>query len=356
MKEWIDCRNLLVIRADNMGDLLLSSPAIEALKQTFKCKITVLTSSKAQSVVRVLPVIDEVIVCDVPWVKHEHGDDPATFLQLLSQIKAASFDGCVVFTVYSQNPMPAILLAYLAEIPLRLAYCRENPYHLLSHWVPDKEPYHHIKHQVIRDLDLVATIGAIVKPQPLKLKVSAAASIHLAEKLFALGLSQVPQSYFILHPGVSEEKRRYPKKLWIALAQKLMHTYHKPLFITGAAADEKVSAEIAAGAGEGCISVAGQFELGEFATLIGEAIAVVSVNTSTVHLAAAMQTPVVVLHAETNPQHSPWMVPHQVLSFSVPEPLKSKNQVLHWVDEKLYKIHIPYPEAEEILEALNTIT
>jgi hypothetical protein len=61
------------------------------------------------------------------------------------------------------------MLAYLAGIPKRLAYCRENPYQLLTDWVPDQEPYTFIKHQVRRDLDLVAAVGAVTSNDQLQL-------------------------------------------------------------------------------------------------------------------------------------------------------------------------------------------
>src|SRR5690606_22825058 len=93
-------------------------------------------------------------------VKQEGYLDPGQFSALVDQLKQYRFDGCVIFTVYSQNPLPAAMLAWMAGIPLRLAYCRENPYQLLSHWVPDDEPYSQIRHQVVRDLELVKHIGA----------------------------------------------------------------------------------------------------------------------------------------------------------------------------------------------------
>ena len=52
-----------------MGDLIMSSPAIRALKETFSAKITVLTSSMAAGIVPAISEIDEVIVFDLPWVK-----------------------------------------------------------------------------------------------------------------------------------------------------------------------------------------------------------------------------------------------------------------------------------------------
>jgi ADP-heptose:LPS heptosyltransferase len=45
---------------------------------------------------------------------------------------------------------------------------------------------------------------------------------------------------------------------------------------------------------------------------------VITNNTGLVHVAAAVDTPVVDLYALTNPQHTPWLVPHRVLSHDVP--------------------------------------
>ena len=355
MSAWSDCKNVLVIRADNMGDLLLSSPAIQVLQQHLNCKITLLTSGKAQAIVPMLPGIDDLLICNVPWVKLDGNNDPEEFLRLLLLIKSKSFDACVIFTVYSQNPMPAILLTYLAEIPLRLAYCRENPYHLLTDWVPDQEPYQIIKHQVQRDLDLVAATGVVAEAPALKINIPETGYQRAWQQLIPLGLDILREPYFILHPGVSEAKRRYPKQHWIALAQKLQQTFHLPVLFTGSAAEVALAREIAAQAGKACFAVAGLLGLDEFAVLIDQAKAVISVNTGTVHLAAALQTPVVVLHAQTNPQHSPWKVPHKVLEFSVPEALKSKNEVIRWVDQILYTKYCPYPDANQVLAALKEI-
>jgi ADP-heptose:LPS heptosyltransferase len=365
MNDWSACKNLLVIRADNMGDLLLSSPAIHVLKEQLSCKITALISTKAQGIVPMLPDIDEVLVCDVPWVKLEDNNNPDEFFTLLSLIKEHSFDACVVFTVYSQNPMPAILLAYLAEIPLRLAYCRENPYHLLSDWLPDPEPFQCIKHQVRRDLDLVASVLNMKRPfqkeahfipdQPLSIDLPEAAFGCAQQKIHALIPDITQSAYFILHPGVSELKRRYPLDGWISVAKALLREYQLPLLITGSAAEKAIACKIASATGGNCFSVASLLQVDEFAALIAQAKAVISVNTGTVHLAAAVQTPVVVLHAQTNPQHSPWMVSNRVLEYSVPEHLKSNNQVIRWVDRLLYQQHLPYPTAKEILAALKEI-
>ena len=55
-------------------------------------------------------------------------------------LSARRFDAAVIFTVYSQSPLPAALLLLQAGVPLRLAHCRENPYGLLTQWGREREP------------------------------------------------------------------------------------------------------------------------------------------------------------------------------------------------------------------------
>jgi ADP-heptose:LPS heptosyltransferase len=65
-------------------------------------------------------------------------------------------------------------------------------------------------------------------------------------------------------------------------------------------------------------SLAGRLSFEELAALIARAPLLVSNNTSAVHLASAVSTPVVDLYALTNPQHTPWRVPSRVLFEDVP--------------------------------------
>jgi lipopolysaccharide heptosyltransferase II len=337
-----------------MGDLLMSSPAIRALKETFNAQITVLTSSNATPVAKLIPEIDEVITSDLPWVKLNAYAPSEQIFHLVSLIESKQFDACVVFNVYSQNPVPAIMLAYLANIPLRLAWCRENPYLLLTDWVPDPEPYQFIQHQVSRDLALVGHIGAVVKNESLSLQLQPESLEQLVLKLAEVGI-KIIKPYIILHPGVSEAKRKYPLEMWIAFAKQLSTDQSFHYFLTGTGSEQEEAAMIERATDGKVRSLAGHLPLDLFAALIKNAALVVSVNTGTVHLAAALQTPVVVLYANSNPQHKPWMVPHKALEYSVPQELRSKNEVIKYVDALLYsEIQVP-PTPEEVVEAVRSL-
>ena len=97
------------------------------------------------------------------------------------------------------------------------------------------------------------------------------------------------------------------------------------------------------------------FSLQEWISVIDSAQLVVSVNTSTIHIAAATQTPVVALYALTNPQHTPWKVASQVLSFSIKKHLHSKNAIVRYVSENKMPKHQKMPTAQEIFDAVKAL-
>jgi ADP-heptose:LPS heptosyltransferase len=355
MSNWQGCKNILCIRPDNMGDLLMSGPAIRALKESFGARITVLTSSMAAGIARHMPEIDEIMVFDAPWVKAGTEADTQVFYETVAALKEKYFDAAVIFTVYSQNPMPAIMLAYLAEIPKRLAYCRENPYQLLIDWVPDKEPYTWINHQVKRDLDLVGSIGANTQDERLYLTVNDELWPVVEQKLGRVGVD-TGKNWMIMHAGVSEKKRQYPIKKWIEAGRKIIDELGYQLVLTGLSSEEMLTTQLNENIGAGSFSAGGLFSLEEFILLVARSPVALSVNTGTIHIAAAVGTPLVVLYALSNPQHTPWCVPHITLPFDVPKLLQSKNEVIRFVTDRLYDGPVEMPNADDILNSVKTLS
>jgi lipopolysaccharide heptosyltransferase II len=351
--SWKNCKNILCIRPDNMGDLIMSAPAIRALKQTFGARITIFTSSMAKGVIKLIPEIDDAIIFDLPWVKTAETSDANSFIEVVETIKDRNFDAAVIFTVFSQNPLPTAMVAYLAGIPRVLGYCRENPYYLLTDWVPDKEPYDYIKHQVRRDLDLVATVGAITDNENLHLTVDENLLDIVRLKLSDSGIDP-NRLWLILHPCVSEKKRKYPIELWAEAGKNLINKGYQ-LLLTGSAAEKNLTDELQNKIGPGSFSIAGLFKLDEFICLIKHAPLLISVNTGTTHIAAAVGTKVIVLYAQTNPQHTPWNVPNRVLEFPVETNLRSKNEVITYLNKTIYNAPAKMPNADDVVNAVNEL-
>lgn len=331
----------------------MSTPAITGLKQTFGCKITLLTSSMASSIAPYLDVIDDVIIYDAPWVKGPLPDITDTTATLVQLLKQRSFDGAVIFTTFSQNPMPAMLLAYQARIPLCLGYCRENPYQLLTHWLPEKEPYTYVRHQVRRDLDLVKSIGALPIDENIHIRLPQNEETT-KRKLIHAGVN-IHKPWLVLHAGVSELKRQYPAEAWADIASRIVSELDYQVILTGTSEEQSIIDVIMRQGHKNIFSTAGTLDIAELITIIRLAPLIITVNTSTVHLASTVGTPVVVLYAMTNPQHTPWNVPAHVLPFEVSKALQSKNEVLRFVCEKYFPNHIDMPTPDKVIEAVRAM-
>jgi lipopolysaccharide heptosyltransferase II len=346
----VQFKNILCIRADNMGDVIMSGPAMRALKNTFHGRLTLLTSKMGSLAAPHLAEIDQVITADLPWVRTGTMPSVGEFFVLTEKLRALKFDLAVIFTVYSQSALPAATLTFLAGIPRRLAYCRENPYHLLTDWVPDKEPYAFILHQVERDLKLVQAIGARPLDDRLRISYSQAAKKSALRKAASCGID-VQRPWVLLHPGVSEKKRQYPVQHWIEAGNLLQKELDMQLVISGSASDAPLAEEIRKGLSSQAWSLAGLLNMDEFIAFTSASQLVISVNTATSHIATALNRPLVVLYARTNPQHTPWKGRPEVLSFSGDPAQASRNEIIRWVNRKLYTAEMPYPEPQKILTA-----
>jgi lipopolysaccharide heptosyltransferase II len=316
---WNRAEHVLCVRLDALGDLLMTTPAVRALKESRPGRrITMLASPAGAEAARLVPEVDDVIVYEAPWIKASapRGDSQVD-RRLVQALQAAEFDAAVIFTVYSQNPLPAALICYFAEIPLRLAHCRENPYRLLTNWVPESEPDPLIRHEVQRQLDLVSAVGCTTTNPRMSLRYPADARERVISRLRALGL-RPEKPWLVIHPGATAPSRRYPPELFAAAGRRLFYDVGMQIVFTGSEAERALIEEVSREVGVPWLSLAGELDLSELAALLAEAPLLISNNTGPVHIAAAVGTAVVALYALTNPQHTPWGVPHRVLSHDVP--------------------------------------
>ncbi len=317
--KWDNAKNVLCVRLDSIGDVLMTTPAIRTLKESCPGrKITLLTSSLAVKLSGLIAEIDEMIAYDAPWMKATAPlQNSRSAYSMAAYLKKRRFDAAVIFTVYSQNPLPAAFLCYLADIPLRLAYCRENPYQLLTHWIYDSEPEHYVRHEVQRQLDLAATIGCKTTKDQISLLVLPEAVKKIKGILKEIGIKK-ECPWVIIHTGATAPSRRYPSENFATAARYLVDDIGCQLIFTGNEAEREHVRGIQDMVGADSYSLAGDLTLSEFAALISLAPLLISNNTAPVHIASALGISVVDLYALTNPQHTPWRVPHRLLFHDVP--------------------------------------
>jgi lipopolysaccharide heptosyltransferase II len=321
--RWHAARRILCVRLDSLGDVLMCTPAFRALRASIPgCQLTLLTSPSGAAAAPYIPELDGVISYRAPWMKH---DDLAAAsalqgcaAQLAGGAAQGGFDAAVIFTSYSQSPLPAAMLCHLAGIPLRLASCRENPYQLLTDWVPERELERASRHEVQRQLDLVAHLGCSTADTALSFVVPPVAAMRIEAMLKEAGIDPAAP-YLVLHAGASAASRRYPIRHWQSLIGMFGARLGYPIILTGDRGDVELLRPLANTETWTCEvhSLIGKLDLGELGALIRSASLLITGNTGPAHIAAAVGTPLVNLYALTNPQHTPWRVAHRLLFHDV---------------------------------------
>ena len=207
--EWRHARRVLAVRLDNLGDVLVTTPAIHAMRESLPdATITLLASPVGAQAGRLNPDIDEVVVYNAPWMDpwSRLPLDPAREMQAIAQLSAGRYDAAVIFTSFRQSPLPAAYLCYLAGIPLRLAASIDGPGSLLTtrHRHPER-----MMHEVERGLDLVAAVGMRTSDDRLVLRVPDGAREEIA------GLVSDQRPLIVVHPGCSMPARTYPWEQYV---------------------------------------------------------------------------------------------------------------------------------------------
>jgi ADP-heptose:LPS heptosyltransferase len=293
--EWQSSSNLLVLRLDNIGDVVMTSPAVRALRENLPhAKITYLASPAGAIAADLLPGVDEVISWRVLWQDLGRLEfDPQREWRLIEMLRSRQFDAAVIFTSFSQSPHAAAWVCHLAGIPLRLGESKEGDRGTLTHAAPLLSDE---THQVERNLQLIESVGFQVCDRRLSLSVSTP-SISL------------PEPYILFNPWTSCQSRTYSPEQFAIAAQQLSEITGYKVVITGVEKDRERSLpllELLPGA----IDLIGKTNLAELVGLIAGASLVLSNNTSTMHIADATRTPNVILFAGTDlksqwkPRHS----------------------------------------------------
>jgi lipopolysaccharide heptosyltransferase II len=315
--DWQDVQRVLAVRLDNLGDVLVTSPAIHAIKASLpQADVTLLASPVGAQVGRLHPDVADVMVHQAPWMDpwQTLPHDSEREQRLIAAVRERQFDAAIIFTSFRQSPLPSAYLCYLADIPLRLAASIDGPGSLLT--TRHKHP-EHMMHEVERGLDLVGAVGMGTRDLDLALRVPDDARRQMRQRLAAWGTGR---PLVVVHPGCSMPARTYPWEMYAEVADLLVERLGATVVLTGSREERDLARQIHRAMRREALAVAGDIDFPEFCALIEAADLTITNNTGPMHIAAAVKTPVVALFALTNPpeQWGPWRVPHRQLYHEVP--------------------------------------
>ena len=292
--EWQSVRNLVAVRLDNVGDLVMLGPTLRAVRRNLPAaRITLLAAGAGPQVAPLLPEVDDVMVERVVWqdASARLALDPARELALVERIAGRSFDAALIFTSFSQSPWPPAYACYLAGVPLRAGQASDFGGSLLTHAVPalDRE-----SHQVDRNLHLLEGLGFAVADHHLDVTVPAEADAAAARLLERLGLD-AGEPFVALAAGASCEARRYPPARSVDVARGLADAGLPVVVVGGAREVDLLRLIVDANRDRPVWSLVGQTDVPELAAVLARAAIVVTNDSGPMHLADAVGRPQVVL-------------------------------------------------------------
>ncbi len=285
---------ILVIAPSWVGDCMLMQPMLQRFTQRHSnCRIDVLAPPWTEQLLRQMPEVHDVLINPFPHGALQLGER----YRLGRELRREGYNQAVV----TPNSLKSALVSFFAGIPLRTGFVGEMRYGLLNDVRKlDKQV---LPLMVERFAQLAEERdGVITRPLPNpKLSVSDAQRDSALHKL-ELTLNR-PVAAFC--PGAEYgPAKRWPPAYYADLAQRLVAQGYA-VWLFGSAKDKAVADEINNLSGDSCTNLCGRTDLGDAIALLSCVKLVVSNDSGLMHMAAALERPILAIFGSSSPKFTP---------------------------------------------------
>ena len=288
-------KRILVIRLDRIGDVVLSTPVLQALREAYPTAfIAMMVQPACRELVEDHPSLDETILYD----KEAHHKGIASTIRFALDLRRFRFDTALVLHPTNRSHW----ISVLAGIPVRIGYDRKSGW-LLTHRVAHRKQ-EGAKHEAEYTLDLVRVLGlepSLPRPViPIRPEADARVQRVLAEQ--GVGPEDVVVA---IHPSATALSKRWKPERFAQVADRLIDAHRVRLvLVTGPEHAEHAQA-VERAMRQRPINLAGTLSVGELACLFRRCRVLLSNDSGPVHVAAAVGTPVVDLFGRSQPGLNP---------------------------------------------------
>ncbi len=270
--------NILIIRTDRIGDVVLTLPVASVLKKHFPdCKVTFLLREYTKSIVENNPFVDEVIIA-----KEKNGK--LILNENIAIIKQKKFDVCLVVS----PTLRIALISYLSGIKTRIGTGFRYYSFFFNRKVFEHRKYGE-KHELEFNINMLSCLGINeqISEQNVEYKIHINPfSSQAVEGYIATAKKNTGNPIAIIHPGSGGSAVDLPQERMKQLAVNLAQQLKINLIVTGSEAEKTICEEIANAAGG--LNLAGKLNLSELIALINECSMMAANSTGPIHLAAAL--------------------------------------------------------------------
>ena len=291
-------RDILVLRLDRIGDVLMSLPALHALRETFpEARIRLAAGRWSLDVARDAPV-DEVIEWSAPWVGRA-SEGAVSMNDLLARARRFGTSPPDV-AIDLQGDVRAIWLMALTGARRRVGYANTGSRALLTDVVALDEDVSFVE-QNYRAID--AAVGHRVVRAPFRWldeERRRRGKARLAQ-ILASGSAVSSGPVVGIHPGAGRAIKEWPIDRFATVAKHLHADVGARFVVTGSASEKPRTAALATAIGPSAVDQGGAFDLPALAEIIAAFDVFLSGDTSAMHFACALGTPSVAIFGPSDP-------------------------------------------------------
>lgn len=291
-------REVLVLRLDRIGDVLMSLPAIHALRDRLpSAKIRLAVGEWSREIAADAPV-DEVLVWSAPWAGRPH-EGAASTLALIAAARSCRSEPPDL-AIDLQGDLRATWLMSATGARARVGYANTGSAALLTTVVDLNEDVNFVE-QNYRAID--TALGRPVPRKPFRWLNQSRRDRGRERLHAALAAEGLPATGPVvgLHPGAGRRIKEWPVERFIELGRRLILEKGVTLVLTGSGEESARTAPIRAALGPSVLDLTGKLGLGDFAESMSALDAFVSGDTSAMHFACALGVPSVAIFGPSDP-------------------------------------------------------
>jgi lipopolysaccharide heptosyltransferase II len=292
-------KNILILRMDGLGDLVLSTAALREIRSGFpEANITLVVGSWAKNISKCISSYDHLIVHDCFLFSFFRGNRKFDFrkeLIFIKELRKNKFD----LGIDLRGDLLSIIPLYLSGAKFRFAKDTRGGGFLLTHIV--KWNKRGIKHEKDRALQVVETLGLSLKHRDMELTITQDDVEYVEKYMAENGLSQSDRLVTIAPRALYQWKSWRPEK-FAKVASAIMKTYNAKVVLVGSRNDRSILDEINALTNFKTVNSAGVLTLPQASALIYKSDIFIGNDSGLIHIAAAHKTPMVQIFGPGEPE------------------------------------------------------
>lgn len=299
-------QKLLILRYDRIGDIIVTTPVFRRLKILHPhLMLGVLASPSNAELIRNNPCVDKIHVLPNRWWQ---------LPGFISETRREQYDVVLNF-IFNRTTSGGVLANLIAPRGIKVGQGAEKYRFYFNRLVRLERGQDHMSAVLMKYADTVFGLKGLKIPSSFEIVLGDAEKRAVTSFLTETGLKR--GSYVVLNISAAEKERKVSREQAFSLAHALSARCGEFVVVISSPADEGMRREIVSSSGARVYAFPpqGNTDMLTIAALIGESNAVITPDTSIIHVASAMETPVMGLYTPLRVTNEwlPYRVLHRIV-------------------------------------------